>query len=67
LRPVESERLAADVLTYIYGFALVAAFVAVWVFGMRAFVWLVFAVSSLFPHIGRKHRHARWDELNRKS
>jgi hypothetical protein len=55
------------VLTYIYGFALVAAFVALWVFGMRAFIWVVFAVSSLFPHIGRKHRHARWDELNRKS
>lgn len=51
-------------LTYIYGFALIAAFVALWVFGMRAFFWLVFAVSSLVPYIGKKHRHARWDELN---
>lgn len=51
-------------LTYLYGFALIAAFVALWVFGMRAFLWLVFFVSSLVPHIGKKHRHDRWNELN---
>jgi hypothetical protein len=37
---------------------------ALWYFGARLFVWTIFAVSSLIPFIGKRHRHARWDELN---
>jgi len=51
-------------LNYIYGFALVAAFIVLWIIGMRVFFWLVFWQCSFVPHIGRKHRHGRWDELN---
>jgi hypothetical protein len=55
-------RAALNVLA---GIALVGGFLALWYFGVRLFIWAVFAVSSLVPFIGRRHRHSRWDELNR--
>jgi hypothetical protein len=53
------------VLNLLAGIALVCGFIALWYFGVRLFIWAVFAVSSLVPFIGRRHRHARWDDLNR--
>jgi hypothetical protein len=52
------------VLNYIYGFALVAAFIGVWLVGWYVFTWLLYGFLSLFPYMGKRHRHARWDELN---
>jgi hypothetical protein len=52
-------------MTYIAGLALVVGFIAAWYVGIRAFVWLVFFISSLVPWLGKKHRHDRWDELNK--
>ena len=52
------------VLNYLYGFALVAAFIGLWLVGWYLFTWLLYGVLSLFPYMGKKHRHARWDELN---
>jgi len=47
------------------GLAKIAALAVAFVIGVRGFLWLVFFVSSLFPYIGKRHRHARWEELNR--
>ena len=53
------------VLNYVYGFALIAAFIGLWIVGWYAFTWLLYGFLSLFPYMGRRHRHAMWDELNR--
>ena len=52
-------------MDYRYGFALLAGLVLLWSFGIRAFIGFVFWASSLIPFIGKKHRYARWNELNR--
>jgi 4-hydroxy-3-polyprenylbenzoate decarboxylase len=31
---------------------------------LNNFIWVTFTIASFVPHIGRKHRHQRWDELN---
>jgi len=52
-------------MNYVYGFGLVAAFIALWIVGWYAFTWLLYGFLSLLPYVGKRHRHARWDELNR--
>ena len=32
-----------------------------------ALAWIALAAVSYFPIIGRRHRHDRWDELNKQS
>jgi hypothetical protein len=54
-----------DVLDFLVGIAKIAALAIAFVIGVRGFLLLVFFVSSLFPYIGKKHRHSRWQELNR--
>ena len=31
------------------------------------FAWIALAAVSLVPAIGKRHRHQRWDDLNRQS
>jgi hypothetical protein len=31
------------------------------------FCWAILTLVTFFPVIGRKHRHARWDELTKRS
>ena len=53
-----------DVLTLFDALALLTGLAVLWVVWMRAFIWVTFTIASFVPHIGRKHRHQRWDELN---
>lgn len=32
-----------------------------------ALAWIALAAASYFPIIGKRHRHDRWDELNKRS
>ena len=32
-----------------------------------ALAWIALAAVSYFPIIGKRHRHDRWDELNKQS
>ena len=32
-----------------------------------ALVWVSLVVASSFPIIGKRHRHQRWDDLNKPS
>jgi hypothetical protein len=32
-----------------------------------SFCWALLLLVQFFPVIGRKHRHARWDELTKRS
>ena len=32
-----------------------------------ALVWVSLMVASYFPIIGKRHRHQRWDDLNKPS
>jgi hypothetical protein len=32
-----------------------------------ALVWISLLVASSFPIIGKRHRHQRWDDLNKPS
>ena len=52
-------------LNYIYGFGLIAALLGLWVVGWYVLTWLLYGFLWLFPYAGKRHRHARWDELNR--
>jgi hypothetical protein len=52
-------------LNVLGGIAVLLGFIFLWYVGVRVFLWLMFAASSLVPYIGRRHRHARWDELNK--
>jgi hypothetical protein len=56
----------ATCVNYAYGIAVVVGFLVLWFVFLRLFVWLTFMVTSLFPHIGKRHRHDRWDEFNRR-
>jgi hypothetical protein len=31
------------------------------------FCWAMLTLVAFFPVIGKKHRHARWDELTKRS
>jgi hypothetical protein len=53
------------VLTFLYAVALIVGLAVLWLVGMRAFVWVTFTIASFIPHIGKRHRHSRWDELNK--
>ena len=52
-------------LNYVYGFVLIAAFLGLWIVGWYVLTWLLYGFLRLFPYAGKRHRHARWDELNR--
>jgi hypothetical protein len=45
------------VLNYTYGFALVAAFIGLWLVGWYAFTWLLYGFLSLFPYMGGTGMH----------
>jgi hypothetical protein len=55
------------VLQLAYGFALIAALLAVQAALLYGIWWLVLAVVSYVPIIGRKHKHPNWDRLDRES
>ena len=46
-------------------FGAVVGMLLLWWVGMRLFLWVSLTLASLAPHIGKKHRHRRWDELNK--
>jgi hypothetical protein len=41
------------VLNYIHGFALVAAFIGLWLGGWYVLTWLLYGLLSLFPFSGQ--------------
>jgi hypothetical protein len=51
-------------MNYAYAFALLAVVLGLAYVGARAFLGLMFFVTSLIPLAGKKHRHSRWDEFN---
>ena len=51
-------------LNVVYGVALIAAFIGLWIVGWYLFTWLLYGFLSLIPYVGKRHKHARWDELN---
>ena len=48
------------------GLMITALLVAVGV-AFYALVWVSLMVASSFPIIGKRHRHQRWDDLNKPS
>jgi hypothetical protein len=53
------------VLNVLLGIALIAAFLSLWIVGWYVFTWLLSGILSLTPYVGKRHKHARWNELNR--
>ena len=47
--------------------AMIAGLMAVVAGLFYAFSWLMLLVVSLFPVIGKRHRHGRWNELTKRS
>jgi hypothetical protein len=47
--------------------AMIAGLMAVVAGLFYAFSWLMLLVVSLFPVIGKRHRHRRWNELTKRS
>jgi len=54
------------ILQLAYGFALIAGLLAVQLALFYVIWWLVLAVVSYVPIVGRKHKHPDWDRLNRQ-
>jgi len=52
-------------LIVVGGFAFIALLLAVVVLGVYVVGWIALAVTSVFPLIGKRHRHDDWDKLNR--
>ena len=47
------------------GFAMIAAILAALALAGYVMWWIVLVAIHRVPMIGRRHRHARWDTLNR--
>lgn len=47
------------------GFAMIAAILAALALAGYVLWWIVLVAISRVPMIGRRHRHTRWDALNR--
>ena len=47
------------------GFAMIAGILAALALAGYLLWWIVLVAISRVPMIGRRHRHARWDALNR--
>jgi uncharacterized membrane protein len=58
---VQTLRQIIEVLVMIAGLMAIVAGL------FYAFSWLMLLVVSLFPMIGKRHRHSRWDDLTRRS
>jgi hypothetical protein len=56
--------IPTGVLSVASAFALVLGMILLWWAGVRLFLWVTLTLASLVPHIGRKHRHSEWNELN---
>jgi len=52
-------------LDFLVGLALIAGLIAAWAVALYLFTAIVFGVSRLIPWVGRKHKHDRWNQLNR--
>lgn len=47
--------------------AIIAGLLAVMGLLFYGLCWLALSAAMFFPIVGRRHRHARWDELNLRS
>jgi hypothetical protein len=54
-----------ELLIVVEGFAFIALLLGVVVFGAYVVGWTALALTSFFPMIGKRHRHADWNKLNR--
>lgn len=52
-------------LQLLAGFAMIAAILAVLSLAGYVLWWFVLIAISRVPMIGQRHRHSRWDTLNR--
>jgi hypothetical protein len=54
-------------LQVLQSLAMIAGLVALVGALLYAFSWTVLSLVRFFPVIGRKHRHQRWDEMQRET
>jgi hypothetical protein len=47
--------------------AIIAGLLAAVGAAFYALAWIALMVVPFFPAIGKRHRHRRWDELNKRS
>ena len=47
--------------------AIIAGLLAIMAAIMYGFSWALLCLVRLFPTIGKRHRHTRWDELTKHS
>ena len=52
-------------LQLLSGFGMIAAILAALSLAGYAMWWIVLVAINRVPMIGRRHRHSRWDTLNR--
>jgi hypothetical protein len=52
-------------LQVLQSLAMIAGLVALVGALLYGFSWAVLSLVQFFPVIGRKHRHERWEEMNR--
>jgi hypothetical protein len=55
----------SKLLQVLQGLAMIAGLVALVGGLLYAFSWMMLSLVQFFPVIGRRHRHERWDELQR--
>jgi hypothetical protein len=51
----------------IWAFAIVVGLWAMMALVFYGFCWTVLSLVQFFPLIGRRHRHAHWHEMTRRS
>lgn len=54
-----------ELLIVVSGFAFIALLLGVVLLVVYAVGWIALALTSFLPMIGKRHRHADWDKLNR--
>jgi hypothetical protein len=52
-------------VSVLVGLAIVAALLGTMALALYLFWWVVMVVVSFIPILGRRHRHADWERLNR--
>ena len=52
---------------FVFGLVIILLGLAVLGLIVSGAAWVVLVLFQRLPLIGRRHRHSRWDELNRKA
>jgi hypothetical protein len=54
-----------QLLIVIGGFTFIALMLGAVVLGVYAVGWIALVATRFIPMIGKRHRHAEWEKLNR--